>query len=58
MKTNRKFHLKVSDAFADELSAVLDGLAPLSKLKDFGLSECGDAVVELAIQIFESVKAF
>jgi hypothetical protein len=36
-------------------SAVLEGFTPLSKLKVFGLSECGDAVVELAIQILESV---
>lgn len=34
------------------------GLAPLSKLKVFGLSECGDAVVELAIHNLESAIVF
>lgn len=50
-------HLKVSDALLPE-SAVLDGFVPLSKLKVFGLSECGDAVVELAIHNLESVIVF
>lgn len=47
-------HLKVSEELLAE-SAVLDGLVPLSKLNVFGLSECGDAVVELAIHNLESV---
>lgn len=46
-------HLKVSEELLAE-SAVLDGLV-LSKLNVFGLSECGDAVVELAIHNLESV---
>lgn len=50
-------HLKVSDALLPE-SAVLDGFVPLSKLNVFGLSECGDAVVELAIHNLESVIVF
>lgn len=36
-------------------SAVLVGLLPESKLNCLGLSECGEAVVELANQSFESV---
>jgi hypothetical protein len=39
-------------------SAVLDGFVPLSKLNVFGLSECGDAVVEFAIHNLESVIVF
>lgn len=50
-------YLKVSDALLPE-SAVLDGFVPLSKLNVFGLSECGDAVVELAIHNLESVIVF
>lgn len=38
---------------------MLDGFVALSKLKAFGLSECGDdAVVEFAIHNFESTIAF
>lgn len=51
-------HLKVSDALLPAESAVLVGLVPLSKLNVFGLSECGDAVVELAIHNLESVIVF
>lgn len=40
------------------MSAVLVGLVPVSKLNDFGLSECGEAVVELANHDFESVAGF
>lgn len=36
------------------MSAVLVGFVPVSKLNAFGLSECGDAVVELANHNFES----
>lgn len=36
------------------MSAVLVGLVPVSKLKGFGLRECGEAVVELANHSFES----
>lgn len=50
-------YLKVSDELLAE-SAVLDGLVPLSKLNVFGLSECGDAVVELAIHNLESLIVF
>jgi hypothetical protein len=50
-------HLKVSDVLLPE-SAVLDGFVPLSKLNVFGLSECGDAVVEFAIHNLESVIVF
>lgn len=50
-------YLKVSDELFPE-SAVLDGFVPLSKLNVFGLSECGDAVVELAIHNLESVIVF
>lgn len=39
-------------------SAVLVGFVPLSKLKVFGLNECGDTVVEFAIQSLESVIVF
>lgn len=39
-------------------SAVLVGFVPLSKLNVFGLSECGDAVVEFAIHNLESVIVF
>lgn len=52
----KKTYLNVSDVFLD--STVLDGLMPLSKLKAFGLSECGDAVVEFAIHILESASVF
>lgn len=38
------------------VSAVLDGFVLESKLNGFGLSECGDAVVEFAIHILDSVK--
>jgi hypothetical protein len=56
-KNSKNTHLRVSDAFPE--SAVLDGFVALSKLKAFGLSECGDdAVVELAIHNFESTIAF
>lgn len=41
----RKTSLNVSAG----LSAVLVGLVPLSKLNVLGLSECGEAVVELAL---------
>jgi hypothetical protein len=44
-------YLSVSTGFE---SAVLVGFVPLSKLNDFGLSECGEAVVELAIHSLES----
>lgn len=37
------------------ISAVLVGFVPVSKLNAFGLSECGDAVVEFANHNFESV---
>lgn len=37
------------------MSAVLVGFVPVSKLNAFGLSECGEAVVELANHNFESV---
>jgi hypothetical protein len=50
-------HLNVSDELLPE-SAVLDGFVPLSKLNVFGLSECGDAVVEFAIHNLESVIVF
>lgn len=46
-------HLNVS-AWLLPVSAVLDGFVLESKLNVFGLSECGDAVVEFAIQILES----
>jgi hypothetical protein len=49
-------YLNVSDVLPE--SAVLDGFVPLSKLNVFGLSECGDAVVEFAIHNFESVIVF
>lgn len=52
-----KTYLKVSDELLAE-SAVLDGFVPLSKLKVFGLSECGDAVVEFAIHNLESEIVF
>lgn len=39
-------------------SAVLVGLVPVSKLNCFGLSECGEAVVEFANHNFESVAVF
>lgn len=40
------------------MSAVLVGLVPVSKLNGFGLSECGDAVVELANHSLESAAGF
>lgn len=40
------------------MSAVLVGFVLVSKLNAFGLSECGDAVVELANHNFESVVGF
>lgn len=40
------------------ISAVLVGFVLVSKLNAFGLSECGDAVVELANHSFESVVGF
>lgn len=40
------------------MSAVLVGFVPVSKLNAFGLSECGEAVVELANHSFESVAGF
>lgn len=40
------------------MSAVLVGFVPVSKLNAFGLSECGEAVVELANQSFESAAGF
>lgn len=40
------------------MSAVLVGFELVSKLNAFGLSECGDAVVELANHNFESVVGF
>lgn len=40
------------------MSAVLVGFVPVSKLNAFGLSECGEAVVELANHNFESVAGF
>lgn len=40
------------------MSAVLVGLVPVSKLKGFGLRECGEAVVELANHNFESAAGF
>lgn len=43
----------LSVSFPLPVSAVLDGFV-LSKLNDFGLSECGDAVVEFAIHALES----
>lgn len=49
-------HLNVSDVLPE--SFVLDGFVALSKLNVFGLSECGDAVVEFAIHDFESVMVF
>lgn len=57
MMQNFITHLNVSDALLPE-SAVLDGFVPLSKLNVFGLRECGDAVVELAIHNLESVIVF
>lgn len=49
-------YLKVSEVLPE--SAVLDGFVPLSKLNVFGLSECGDAVVEFAIHNLESLIVF
>lgn len=40
------------------ISAVLVGFVPVSKLNGFGLSECGEAVVELANHNFESDAGF
>lgn len=40
------------------MSAVLVGFVLVSKLNAFGLSECGEAVVELANHSFESVVGF
>lgn len=40
------------------MSAVLVGFVLASKLNAFGLSECGEAVVELANHSFESVVGF
>lgn len=40
------------------MSAVLVGFVPVSKLNAFGLSECGEAVVEFANHNFESVAGF
>lgn len=40
------------------MSAVLVGFVLVSKLNAFGLSECGEAVVELANHSFESVAGF
>lgn len=40
------------------MSAVLVGLVPVSKLNGFGLSECGEAVVELANHNLESAAGF
>lgn len=40
------------------ISAVLVGFVLVSKLNAFGLSECGEAVVELANHSFESVVGF
>lgn len=37
---------------------MLDGFVVLSKLNVLGLRECGEAVVEFAIQSFESVIVF
>lgn len=48
--------LNVSEELPE--SAVLDGFVPLSKVNVFGLSECGEAVVELAIHNLESVIVF
>lgn len=49
-------YLSVSTTLPE--SAVLDGFVPLSKLNVLGLSECGEAVVELAIHNFDSALAF
>lgn len=49
-------YLKVSAGLPE--SAVLDGFVALSKLNVFGLSEWGEAVVELAIHNLESVIVF
>lgn len=46
-------YLNVS-AWLLPVSAVLDGFVLESKLNVLGLSECGDAVVEFAIQFLES----
>lgn len=46
-------YLNVS-AWLPPVSAVLDGFVLESKLNVLGLSECGDAVVEFAIQVLES----
>lgn len=40
------------------MSAVLVGFVLVSKLNAFGLSECGEAVVELANHSFESAVGF
>lgn len=48
----RYSHLKVSAALL--VSAVLEGFVLVSKLNALGLRECGEAVVEFAIQIFDS----
>lgn len=47
-------YLRVSTGLP--VSAVLDGFVLESKLNGFGLSECGDAVVEFAIHILDSGK--
>jgi hypothetical protein len=56
MKISGITYLRVSDVLPE--SAVLDGFVALSKLNVFGLSECGEAVVELAIHNLESVIVF
>lgn len=52
---NRNKYLSGSTAL---MSAVLVGFVLVSKLNAFGLSECGEAVVELANHSFESVVGF
>lgn len=55
-RTVQNTNLNVSAELPE--SAVLDGFVPLSKLNAFGLSECGEAVVELAIHSLESLMVF
>lgn len=50
-------YLSISEEPEPE-SAVLDGFVVLSKLNVLGLRECGEVVVEFAIQSFESVIVF